>query len=85
MADTATPSTQGTSSMAVDIQEVLASELASDLRIDGRSHSRYLETLDRVYLDQYVAGQDPVPRNVADNQNASHVPVPVYTPVTKTP
>jgi hypothetical protein len=85
MADPATPPTTGDQAVPVDLNSVLASELASDLRESSRSHSRFMAMLDRVYLDQYVAGQDPIPRNVADNQNASHVPMPVYTPIAKAP
>lgn len=53
---------------------VLNGELAADIRLSGRSHERYLETLDRVYLQQYASQQDTVPATVAGLNTASHVP-----------
>ncbi len=60
----------------VNLQELLAGELAADLRADGRAHSRYLQVLDRVYLNQYISDQDPVPGRTADLNTVAHVPVP---------
>jgi hypothetical protein len=61
---------------AVDLQTILTAELAGDLRADGRAHSRYLQVMDRAYLDEYLQTQDTVPGKTADLNTASHVPVP---------
>lgn len=44
-----------TASMTINLQELLAGELAADIRTDGRAHSRFLQTLDRYLLNEYVA------------------------------
>jgi hypothetical protein len=60
--------------MAVDLNELLAAELANDLRADGRAHSRYLQVMDRAFLSEYLESEDSVPGKVADLNTASHVP-----------
>jgi len=55
---------------------ILAGELAADVRANGRASERYLQTLDRAFLSEYLEGQDSVPGRVADLNTASHVPVP---------
>ena len=60
----------------VDLQTLLGAELAADLRADGRAHSRYLQVMDRAYLDEYLQTQDTVPGRTADLNTVSHVPIP---------
>lgn len=40
--------------MGVNLQELLAGEMAADIRMDGRAHSRFLHSLDRYMLNEYV-------------------------------
>jgi hypothetical protein len=66
----------GVKPVGVDLQELLTAELASDVRASGRAHERYLQVLDRAYLEEYLSGQDVVPGKVADLNTASHAPTP---------
>ena len=56
----------------VKLNSLLAAEIASDIRADGRAHTRYLQVMDRVFLSDYL-GQD-LPQQVAGLNTASHAP-----------
>lgn len=60
----------------VDLQELLAGELAADLRMDGRAHGRYLQVMDRAFLSEFLAGDPAASTRVMDQNTASHVPTP---------
>jgi hypothetical protein len=62
--------------MAVDLNELLAAELANDLRADGRAHSRYLQVMDRAFLSEYLDAEDATAGKIADLNTASHAPTP---------
>ena len=77
MADAITvPTNQGAEPVGVDLNALLGAELAADIRAEGRAHARYLQVMDRAYLEQYLAEQDTVPGRTADLNTASHVPTP---------
>lgn len=58
---------------AVSLNNLLAAEIASDIRADGRAHARYLQVMDRAYLSDFL-GQD-LPQQVGGLNTASHVPL----------
>lgn len=60
--------------MAVDLQELLTAELATDVREGGRAHNRYLNVMDRAFLSNYLEGSDATGGRFAELNTASHVP-----------
>ena len=68
------------------LSELLAAELAADIRSAGRAHERYMQVMDRAFLSEYLEGETSIPGRIADLNSASHVPtaqpfvVPNYVP-----
>lgn len=62
------------SPMAVDVQACISGELAGDLRVDGRSHSRFMGMMDRVYLSEYLGQTATVGEKAGQLTTFSHVP-----------
>lgn len=68
----------------VDLQQLLAAEIANDIRADGRAHSRYLHVMDRAFLSQYLEASDATSGHVGELNTVSHVPnAQPFAPVTR--
>lgn len=62
--------------MAIDLQELLGAEIASDIRADGRAHTRYLHKLDRVYLSELTEQTGSAGEKTGQLNAGSFIPVP---------
>lgn len=69
----------------VDLNSVLRAEIASDIRADGRAHTRFLHVMDRVYLSEYTEQTATVGEKAGQLNLGSHTPVPQpWGPPTRT-
>lgn len=72
----------GTIDGDVDLNALLKGEIASDLRSDGRAHTRYLQVMDRVYLSEFTEQSGSFGEKAGQLQSGSHIPVPQPWPKT---
>lgn len=69
----------------INLNAALGNELAGDLRVDGRSHARFMEMMDRVYMSEYLQQTGTVAEKAGQLATFSHSPnAQPFSPTTRT-